>query len=259
MPIGRRLIAVLCGVVALIATGCRLDMDIAVVVNGDGSGEVTVRAVASAEVIRAAPAVIESLAVDDLTERGWMVDGPRVAEDGSATVTFTATFDDAAGLATRLGDIGPPIAAARATRTLNEDRTRADNTVSVDLGVVDGFAAFADAELVNLLGGQPFADDLADVDPATALDITLTMTLPGSISDTDGTVDTATAVVTWDVPADGSATTANLSSVQDTSINPGAMATVADVLGVVLVLWVVASAGFIGWVVLARRQRATAR
>jgi len=72
-------------------------------------------------------------------------------------------------------------------------------------------------------------------------------------------VDASTAVVTWDVPADGSATTANLSSVQDTSINPGAMATVADVLGVVLVLWVVASAGFIGWVVLARWQRATAR
>jgi len=259
MPIGRRLIAVLCGVVALIATGCRLDMDIAVVVNGDGSGEVTVRAVASAEVIRAAPAVIESLAVDDLTERGWMVDGPRVAEDGSATVTFTATFDDAAGLATRLGDIGPPIAAARATRTLNEDRTRADNTVSVDLGVVDGFAAFADAELVNLLGGRRIVEKQADVDPATALDITLPMTLPASLSDTDGTVDASTAVVTWDVPADGSATTANLSSVQDTSINPGAMATVADVLGVVLVLWVVASAGFIGWVVLARRQRATAR
>ena len=258
MPSSRR-VFLLCAALVMVATGCRVDMDIAVVMNADGSGDVTVRVVADAAVVQAAPDAVNGLLTDDLLARGWVVDGPTIADDGSASVAITAPFDDATGLGVRLGDIGVPILTASADRTVTADQTRADNQVQLTLGVPGGFSAFADTDLVEVLGGQPFADDLAEVDPADALTIDVYMTLPGSIADTDGTVDTATAVVSWNVPADGTTVSAMIQSVQDTSTGPSTMARVADVLGVVLVVWVAVSGAFIVWVVVARRRRAVAR
>ncbi|MGA1566468.1 MAG: hypothetical protein ACO39Q_09690, partial [Ilumatobacteraceae bacterium] len=56
--------------VVLIATGCRLDVDVAVSMAADGSGTVSLRAVADSELVAAAPAAAQRPLVDDLVSAG---------------------------------------------------------------------------------------------------------------------------------------------------------------------------------------------
>ena len=239
--------------VVLLATGCRLDIDVAVSMAADGSGTLSVRAVADAELVAAAPAAVQRPLVDDLASAGWTVDGPTPTDDGGMALVLSHRFDDGDDLTALLATIGPPIIDPRVVRELSADDlgriTAADTTLTATLGLPDGFASFSDADLVNALGGEPFATDLAGLEPDDVMTVEMTVALP------DTSVEGGERIETFVAPLDGSTTEISMSAQQRTE-QPRSFASVAaDVLAVVLVAWVIASVGFIAWVLMARRRR----
>jgi hypothetical protein len=63
-------------VAALALTACKVDTTVAVEVEADGSGVITVTAVADAEVVAQAPGLAEDLRFDDAIAAGWVLDRP---------------------------------------------------------------------------------------------------------------------------------------------------------------------------------------
>ncbi len=239
--------------VVLIATGCRLDVDVAVSMAADGSGTVSLRAVADSELVAAAPAAAQRPLVDDVVWGGWTGFGPTPTDDGGMVLVLTHRFDDGGDLTALLATIGPPIIDPVVVRELSADDvgriTAADTTLSATLGLPEGFASFSDADLVNALGGEPFAADLAGLQPDDVMTVEMTVALP------DTSVEGGEKIETFTAPLDGSTTEINMSAQQRTE-RPRSFASVAaDVLAVVLVAWVIASVGFIAWVLMARRRR----
>lgn len=234
-------------------SSCRVDIDLAVAVADDGSGTVSLRAVADAATVAAAPTIAERILVDDLVAAGWTVEGPLTTADGQVVVILTRTFADADGLATILGDIGPPVLDPVAERELEiDDLDRvvgATNTLRATLGLPNGFASFSDADLDAALGTAPFADDLAGVDPDDVLGVDLTVSLPSA----DGS-----QVREWSAPLDGSTLDIEFITRQGDDGGLTWSGVLSTVLGIVLVVWVGASALFVAWVVVARRRRRTA-
>jgi hypothetical protein len=84
---------------------------------------------------------------------------------------------------------------------------------------------------------------------------------PGQVTQHSGTVVTSgdqRSVVEWQVPLDGQTTVITMTSVQ----SPAGVSWAGGlgrILRVMLWLWVILSAGFITWVMLARRRKARAR
>lgn len=237
----------------LILTGCRLDVDVAVSMAADGSGTLSLRAVADAELVEAVPAAVDRLLVDDLVSAGWTVDGPSPTDDGGTAVVLTHRFDDADDLTALLASIGPPISDAVVTRSLTADDvgrvTAADTSLTATLSLEEGFAAFSDAELVAALGGQPFAAELADVNPADVMTFDLTVALPDTRSEGGELIETFTA------PLNGDSLEVVMDAEQRTERPRSFSDIAANVLAVVLVAWVIASVSFIAWVLMARRKR----
>ena len=66
----------------LVLAACQLNVDIAVSMSANGSGSVSVRAVADQALVEAAPSIASQVLVDDLLEAGWLVDGPSPTDDG---------------------------------------------------------------------------------------------------------------------------------------------------------------------------------
>ena len=78
-----RVLLTVLGAVAMVLalSSCRVEIDLAVAVADDGSGTVSLRAVADAATVAAAPTIAERVLVDDLVAAGWTVDGPTTTAD----------------------------------------------------------------------------------------------------------------------------------------------------------------------------------
>ena len=237
----------------LTLSACRVELDLAVAVAEDGSGTVSLRAVADADTVAAAPTIAERIMVDDLVAAGWTVEGPTITDDGQVVVTLTRSFVDATDLSTILGDIGPPLLDPVAERDLTTDDldrvVAASNTIRATLGLPDGFSSFSDPDLEAALGGAPFADDLAGVAPADVLSFDLAVSLPSA----DGP-----QVREWSAPLDGSTVEVELVTRQGADGGLTWSGVLSTILGIVLIVWVLAATSFLGWVVLARRRRRAA-
>ena len=247
-----RVLLTVLGAVAMVLalSSCRVEIDLAVAVADDGSGTVSLRAVADAATVAAAPTIAERVLVDDLVAAGWTVDGPTTTADGQVVVTLSRTFADATGLETILADIGPPLLDPVAERELDIDDldriVAATNTLRATLGLPDGFASFSDADLDAALGAAPFADDLDGVAPADVLGFDLTVSLPSA----DGP-----QVREWSAPLDGSTLDIEFVTRQGDDDGLTWSGALSTVLGIVLVVWVGASTLFVAWGVVARRRR----
>ena len=79
MPV-RLLLGVL---VAVVLTGCRLDVAVEVMMQPDGTGTVTVDAIADAELVAQVPDLIDDLRLDDAEANGWVIEGPTEQANGS--------------------------------------------------------------------------------------------------------------------------------------------------------------------------------
>lgn len=257
----RRAFALL--LVALALTACKVDTTVHVQVNADGTGSITLTAVADAEVVAQAPGLAEDLRFDDAIAAGWTLTAPAVTDTGGLQVVLThefATVEEATALLQSINGPGGPLHDIALTRAVTDDdiTTGLAGTLRVDGGI----DAFADPDVLAAIGGSPYADDIAatNLRPTDVVTFTFSLELPGeAMTPAGGTPATADAALAWSVPLDGTsadlATTTVLAQGQPSSV----WGTVARIALVALVAWCVAAVAFIAFVARARTQRARRR
>ena len=136
----------------------------------------------------------------------------------------------------------------------------ADTTTRLSglLGLPDGFASFADEDLVAAVGSVPFAEQIAasGATPASSMGITLRAALPGNIDQeqSNGTV-IDDGRLEWIVPLDGTVLDSRAVSVQSPGDDRWWARPLSVLALVALIGWVAFMTLFIGYVAWARWQR----
>lgn len=239
--------------------GCRLDATVELVIGADGTGSLTVRAVADVEVVQQAPGLAQDLRFDDAVAAGWTVDGPTPTDDGGLRVDLAHSVTSAAEATNLLASLGPPLRDVAVVREVSPDGDTTTLTMTGELVLEGGFDAFADADLLAAVGGTPFADDLAaaGATPAGSMSVVLRADVPGDVDQQSNGID-VDGSREWEAPLDGSTATIQLRTVQEQG-GGGWSSLLATVLLVLFVLWVAAAAAFIVSVVRARARKAQRR
>ena len=241
----------------LVLSACRLDVTVDVVMEPDGTGVVTVAAVADAELVERLPDLVDDLRLDDAIANGWQVEGPTLRQDGGADIELTHAFSSAAELANVLTSIGPPLSPMAAARNEGEDG-QIVNALNGSLQLAGGYGAFADAELVTAVGGQPFAEEIAEASTPIeqAMSFTYRVALPGRLQTAETGTDVGDGVVEWEAPLDGSSVNVYVETVQlPAGGGNGWAAPLATGAFVALIAWIVVATAFIVVVAFARRSR----
>ncbi len=264
MAVMRRALALL--VAALALTACKVDTTVDVKVNADGTGVITLTAVADADVVAQAPGLAEDLRFDDAVAAGWLLTPPAATDTGGLQVVLThpfATVEEATALLTSINGNGGPLHDVAITRavTVDDITTALAGTLRVD----GGLDAFADPDVLAAIGGSPYADNIAatNLRPTDVVTFTLTADLPGKpatpSTGTTGTKGNDEQSLAWSVPLDGTsvdlATTAVLAQGTPSSV----WGTVATIALIALIAWCVIAIAFIAFVASARKQRARQR
>lgn len=178
-------------------------------VRPDGSGTVTVTADLDAEAAAQLgdPA---NLALGDLTAAGWELDGP-TGRRGGLRIVAVRRFASAEQLPAVLEEVGGPDGVFRDTSLVIEDGFAATtSTFRTKLHLSGDPAQLSDEQLTALLGGLPLgrtSEELAAIgaDRADAATLTVRVSLPGGVDDTDGALRAGTA--TWSAPITGGTAT----------------------------------------------------
>lgn len=243
---------------ALVLASCRLDVEVDVVIEPDGTGTVTVTAVADEVLVGQIDGLAESLVFDDVVRGGWEIDGPTSTEDGGLRAIFSHRFSSAQELANLLNSIGPPLGSMQAGRTTEDEQTT--NAVRGTLVLEGGFEAFTDQDLTAAVGGLPFGDRFAamGLSPDEAMSFRLRIAMPGEVISATG-VEVAPQVFEWVAPLDGSQVEVAASTVQRPPEGGAWAGPLATAALVALVVWLVLSGSFIAFVLIARARRARRR
>ena len=251
-----RVVILLLGALALVS--CRLDVDVSVVMEPDGTGMVTVVAEADAGLVGQVENLAAELVFDDVAEGGWTIDGPTPTDEGGLVATFTHPFRSAQELANVLNSIGPPLSDVLAGRVTEGEQTA--NEVRAVLVLPDGFESFADVDLIEAAGGLPFADRFAETGatPPDAMSFTLRLALPGEVISSTG-AEVQPEVFEWVAPLDGSSLEVAASTVQRPPEGGAWAGPLATASLVALAVWVVLSGAFVVFVLIARRKKAERR
>lgn len=240
----------------LVLSACRLDVTVDVVMEPDGTGEVTVVAIADAELVAQVPDLVDDLRLEDAIDNGWVVDGPTEAADGGLSMSLTHDFTSHVELANVLNSIGPPLTQMAAARTPDGDQTT--NAIDGELVLVNGFEAFADADLIEAVGGLPFAEEFAAAGsaPTDSMSFTFRVALPGELVSAETGTEVDDGVIEWTAPLDGSSVGLYTATVQRPAGEVGAWASPLSTAALVgLVVWVVLAGAFIAFVAVARSSK----
>jgi len=255
-----RLRCVLVAACALLLTACRLDVTVDVVMEPDGTGTVTVQAVADAELVGKVPELVDDLRLDDAIANGWTVDGPTPLDDGGMSITLVHDFHSDEGLASVLNSIGPPLTNMQAARTTDPQDPDSPTTNAVDgtLVLPNGFQSFADAALIEAVGGQPFGEEItaSGLTPEQAMSFTFRVSLPGELVSSETGTEVGGGVIEWTAPLDGTSVPLLTQTVQRPEGSGGSWARpLSNIAFVLLVVWLVLSVAFIVFVTVARRSK----
>lgn len=240
-----RLTAAIAGIACVVLlSSCRVDSTVSITVDRDGSGSLDVLVVADKDIVEQVPKLATDLNFGDLVNNGWKLTGPEKTDDGGLRVLLTHPFENetqASALLTQLNGNRGPFRDVRLTR---EGKSR-DSVWKLTgrLEVTGGLQAFADDQLLQIVGATPYEQTVeeAGLDLGKAISLQVNAKLPGKIESTTGVEQDG--VLTWRVATDGTpvdlATTTNEVDVAGTI--GGILSFVARAL---LVLWL----GFIGWI-----------
>jgi hypothetical protein len=246
---------------ALVLSACRLDVAVEVVMEPDGTGVVTVDAIADAALVAQVPDLVDDLRFDDAVANGWVVDGPTEQANGSVLISLSHPFRSQEELATVLNSIGPPLADMQAARTpdVDDDGDAGPTTNAIDgrLVLPDGFASFADQDLVDAVGGLPFGEQItaSGLTPDQAMSFVFRVDLPGELVSSTGT-EVGDGVIEWRAQLDGSEVGLFTSTVQrPAGVGDGWARPLATIAFVLLVVWLLVATAFIAFVVVARRKQ----
>jgi hypothetical protein len=249
---------VLIVIAVMLLSACRVDATVDISMHSDGSGDITLTAVADADVVNKAPGLAEDLRFDDAESAGWTVTGPTATSGGGLQAELTHEFanpEEATALLQSINGSGGPLHNVVLGRTITDVGTKLTMVGSVR---IDGLAAFADPDVLAAIGATPYAEEVAAAGqgPTQAVVVTVRASLPGTINSATGTVEDGG--VSWIVPLDGSQLDLATSAVDDhgTAKIWGIASNVALIL---LVVWCVIAAAFITWVARQRKRRAYRR
>ncbi len=223
--------------------------------NSDGTGMVTVTAVADSELMERIPNPDEQLRLGDATDVGWSVEGPTPQDEGGATIVLAHPFSSADDATALLNSLGGPLRDVSLTRVVDGEGSEATatNTLAGSASLAGGFRGFADQQLVEAVGGTPFADRLEGLSPADTMSVVLEVSLPGDVSDTNGEGDGRTT--TWQLPLDGTELEIELATRQEPGEGGGWAGPVATAALLALLAWLAISVVFIGYTVVRRFTR----
>lgn len=240
-----RLAAIIAAIACVaLLTSCRVDSTVSITVDRDGSGVLEVLVVADSNIVKQAPRLASDLNFSDMVAAGWKVTGPENTEDGGLRVLLSHDFaneTEASALLTQInGDRGP----FRDVRITREGKSR-DSVWKLTgrLEVTGGLQAFADDQLLQVVGATPYEETVKDagLDLGKAISLQVNAKLPGKVQSTTGVAQEG--LLTWRVATDGTpvdlATTTNEVDVAGTI--GGILSFVARAL---LVLWL----GLMGWI-----------
>jgi hypothetical protein len=241
-------------------TACRLDVTVDVAMEPDGTGTVTVAAVADAELVSQVPDLVDDLRLEDAVANGWQVAGPTPLEGGGMSLTLTHPFHSAEELASVLNSIGPPLTDMQAARTTDPADPNGPTTNAIDgtLALPNGYESFADADLVTAVGGQPFGEQIAasGLTPSEAMAFTLRVALPGELVSSETGTEVGGGVIEWKAPLDGSSVDLLTQTVQRPAGSGNSWARpLSKVAFGLLIAWIALSVAFIVFVALARRSK----
>jgi hypothetical protein len=245
-------------IAVMLLSACKVDTTIDISVHSDGSGEITLTAIADAEVVAKAPGLADDLRFDDAEAAGWTVTGPTEVSGGGLQVVLTHDFanpEEATALLQSINGSGGPLHNVVVGRTISESGTSITLVGSLR---IDGLAAFADPDVLAAIGATPYADEIAAAGqgPSQAVGVTVKASLPGKINSATGTVDGGS--VSWIVPLDGSQLDLATNAVDDHSTEKiWGIASSAALIG--LVIWCALAIAFIVWVARQRKRRAQRR
>lgn len=251
----RRIVALVACALAL--ASCQVDLNVETVIEPDGTGTVSMVATADAEVVAAVPTLADELVLDDAVAAGWVVDGPTPTDGGGLTVTMSHDFVSSQEATNLLNSIGPPFAQMVVARTTanEETTTRLEGL----LGLPDGFASFADDDLVAAVGTMPFAEEIAaaGVTPETAMSAVFRLQLPGEVvAESTNTTSVDGDVLEWTVPMDGEILNLRAESLQAPGDDRWWARPLSIAALVALIAWVGFMVFFIGYVAFARWRKA---
>ncbi len=233
-------------VLVVLASACRVDTAVDIVVHDDGAGTVTVTVIADAEAVSLLVDDPADLRFDDLSNAGWTVTGPTV-DDGGITLVATKPFlspEELGGILDEL--VGPDLVFSNVVLDNQHDFTRIglgpssnhyDFQASID--PAPSLETLGDDVLAGLLDNAPLGRSLLAVESASgtsfesALGLTMSVRMPANASSDTGEVvdDTVTWAWSYGDPAADVAASASSSD-----ILPRVWATVALVALVLLVL-----------------------
>lgn len=253
----RRVLALVVAALALAA--CKVDTTVDVTVKPDGSGTITLTAVADADVVAQAPGLQEDLRFDDAVAAGWVLTPPAATDAGGLQVVLThdfATVEEATALLQSINGPGGPLHDVVLSRVVTKDDIT--TTLGGTLRVDGGLDAFADPDVLAAIGGSPYADNIAaaNLRPTDAVTFTFTAHLPGkAVTAVSG----AEPTLTWSVPLDATPADLSASAVISQGQPSSSWGTVSKVALIALVVWCVVAFGFIAFVAKARRAKARRR
>ncbi len=245
-------------IAVMLLAACRVDTRLDISMGPDGTGLITVTAIADADVVSRAPGLAQDLRFDDAQSAGWTVTDPAGTADGGLQVQLTHTFanpEEATALLQSINGSGGPLHGVALARAVEEGGTTVSLVGSLR---IDGLAAFADPDVLAAIGATPYAEQVAasSASPTDAVGVSVRATLPGKITSATGTVSDGS--VSWIVPLDGSQLDIATTSVDDHG-TARIWGIAAKVALIALVGWCVVAAAFIAWVIRQRTHRAHQR
>jgi hypothetical protein len=185
----RRLFVLLVGMVVLLGA-CRLQLDVNVEVAEDGSGTVEVVVGVDRDGIERIGGDLEAvLAIDDLEDAGWTIEGPDEESDGFTRVWFRKAFDDPEGAAAVFEEIAGedgPFQDFAVSHDSSLARTRWGFRGRVDFS--GGVEAFGDDELTAALDGEPLGQSVEEIEAqlgealSRIIQVRVGVRLPGEVT-----------------------------------------------------------------------------
>ena len=182
----------------VLLSACRVDVDVELSVDDDGSGRVTVEVVLDDEAAARVPDLADQLAVDDLVALGWEVTGPDPTPEGGVFIRAGKDFfapDQAGSVLSEVVAADAGLVGFTLTRQRPFAKTTYELAGQVDLS--GGVEIFGDDELADLLGGLPVGRDTEALEaelgaPLSELTgFSFTVRLPGEEATANGAEVTA--------------------------------------------------------------------
>lgn len=184
----RAWVALLALVAAL--SGCRMEIDLNVTVSEDGSGVVEVVFGLDREAVERVGGDLSAvLAVDDLVEAGWEIDGPAEDSDGFTRVSFSRPFgtpEEASEVFAQIAAEDGPFQDFQVTRESSFAETKWRFTGRVDFS--GGAEAFGDDLLAAELDGEPLGQTVEEIEAqlgeslSRLIQVRVSARLPGDVT-----------------------------------------------------------------------------